>query len=228
LNGTLFGSSGTSGSSGSSGTSGSSSISGTNGTSGTSGLNGTLFGSSGTSGTGGSSGVSSTNGTSGTSAEGTSGTSGTSGFLTLTGTTDNGIITYENSTGKGIVESNLLFDGSILGVAGHVAPTTFRETYSDQGTGGSVTLDLSSANNFRRQFNATATISFSNAPSGKAFGFTLLMVNAGAYTITWPVNVDWVGGSAPILTSAGTDVLTFYTYDGGTTYYGFVVGKNMS
>jgi hypothetical protein len=24
------------------------------------------------------------------------------------------------------------------------------------------------------------------------------------------------------------DVLVFYTYDGGTTYYGFVTGKNLS
>ena len=53
------------------------------------------------------------------------------------------------------------------------------------------------------------------------------MVNAGAYSITWPT-IKWVGGSAPILTSSGTDVLVFYTYDGGGSYYGFVTGKGMS
>jgi hypothetical protein len=128
----------------------------------------------------------------------------------------------------------MTFDGTSLSVTGNVVvttfitSTTFRETYSDQGTGGSVTLDLATANNFRRQFNGTATVSFSNAPASNAFGFTLLTVNAGAYSITWPASVDWVGGTAPILTSSGVDVLAFYTFNGGTTYYGFVTGKNLS
>jgi hypothetical protein len=96
------------------------------------------------------------------------------------------------------------------------------------GTGGSATLDLATANNFRRQFNGAATLTFSNPPASNAFGFTLSVVNAGAYSITWPNSVDWPGGSAPILTSAGVDVLTFFTFNGGTTYYGFIVGKNIS
>jgi hypothetical protein len=131
-------------------------------------------------------------------------------------------------------ESNMTFDGTSLSVTGNVvvttfvASTTYRETYSDLATGGSVTLDLATANNFRRQFNGTATVSFSNAPASNAFGFTLLTVNAGAYSITWPASVDWVGGTAPILTSSGVDVLVFYTFNGGTTYYGFVTGKNLS
>jgi hypothetical protein len=112
-------------------------------------------------------------------------------------------------------------------VTGAVLSTTYRETYSDLGTGGSVTIDLSTGNNFRRQFNGTATISISNPPAGNAFGFTLVTVNAGAYTLTW-TGIRWASGVAPILTSSGTDVLVIYTYDGGTTYYGFVVGKNLS
>jgi hypothetical protein len=242
------GSSGTSGTSFygvTSGTSGTSGISGTNGLAGTSGTNAPGFssGTSGTSGQTGTSGTSGTNapgfssgtsgtsgltGTSGTSAPGiTSGTSGTSGFQ-LTGTTNNGLLTYVDTPIGVQVESGILFDGTTLSVTGNVASTTYRETYSNQGTGGSVTLDLSTANNFRRQFNGTATISFSNAPASNAFGFTLVVVNAGAFSITWPVNVDWAGGSAPLLTSSGTDVLAFYTYDNGTTYLGFTTGKNLS
>ena len=97
------------------------------------------------------------------------------------------------------------------------------------GTGGSYAINLSNGNNFRRQFNGAATITITNPPTSPiAFGFTLVVVNAGAYAITWPASVDWAGGSAPILTGSGTDVLVFYTYDGGTTYYGFVTGKNLS
>jgi hypothetical protein len=110
----------------------------------------------------------------------------------------------------------------------YLEATSYREIYNDLGTGGSATIDMSTANNFRRAFNANATITFSNAPAGKAFGFTLITSNAQAYVITWPANVDWAGGSAPILTTSGIDVLVFYTYDGGTTFYGFVVGKNMA
>jgi hypothetical protein len=167
--------------------------------------------------------------------------------MNVSGTTENGVITWQNVPAGGVVESNITFDGSTLSVTGNVTTTssvaattfvsagtyvvgtTFRETYSDQGTGGSVTLDLATANNFRRQFNGSATITFSNPPSSpNGFGFTFTMVNAGAYSITWPVSIDWVGGLSPVLTSAGTDVLTFFTFNGGTTYYGFVVGKNMS
>jgi hypothetical protein len=227
----MFGSSGTSGINGSTGVAGSSGTSGTNapgfssgtsgsgGANGTSGVNGTFFGSS---------------GTSGTNAPGiTSGTSGTNGFG-LTGTTNDGLLTYTDAPVGATVESNLTFDGTTLsltgnlGASGYINSTVYRETFSDLGTGGSTTLDLSTANNFRRQFNGTSTITITNAPgSPTGFGFTFVVVNAGAYSITWPAAVDWVGGSAPILTSSGTDVLVFYTYNGGSTYYGFVTGKNL-
>jgi hypothetical protein len=32
--------------------------------------------------------------------------------------------------------------------------------------------------------------------------------------------VKWPGGTAPTLTSSGVDMLTFTTYDGGTTWFG--------
>jgi hypothetical protein len=40
--------------------------------------------------------------------------------------------------------------------------------------------------------------------------------------------VKWSGGSAPVLTNTAnkTDILNFLTYDGGTTWLGFVGGLN--
>jgi hypothetical protein len=97
------------------------------------------------------------------------------------------------------------------------------------GSGTNVTINLSTANNFRRQFTSSGAVTFSNPPAGKAFGFTLLVVNGGSGTITWPGTVRWAGGTgAPALTASGTDILVFYTYDGGTSYYGFVTGLNMA
>ena len=145
----------------------------------------------------------------------------------MTGTTDNGVITYINSTGYGQVESNLTFNGSLLALTGAIASTTYRETYVDLGTGSGVALiDFTAGNNFRRQFNGSGSFTFVNMPSG-AFGFTLILVNAGAYSVNFPT-IRWAGGTPPLLTSSGTDVVVIYTYDGGSTYYGFLVGKNLS
>ena len=94
------------------------------------------------------------------------------------------------------------------------------------GSGGSFAIDLSTANNFVRTVTGNSTITITNSPSGKAFGFTLSLTNAGAYTITWPT-IKWVSGVTPNLSASGTDIIVIYTYDGGSTYYGFLTGKNM-
>ena len=76
---------------------------------------------------------------------------------------------------------------------------------------------------------STTTFTFSNPPaSGTAGSFTLILTNGGSQTVNWPGSVDWAGGSAPDLTSSGVDVLTFVTVDGGTTWYGFPAGLDMS
>jgi 6-phosphogluconolactonase (cycloisomerase 2 family) len=48
-------------------------------------------------------------------------------------------------------------------------------------------------------------------------------------TITYPASVIWSGGTTPTAPANGeTDVYTFYTDDGGTTYYGFVSGDALA
>jgi len=44
----------------------------------------------------------------------------------------------------------------------------------------------------------------------------------------WPGTVDWAGATAPTLTASGVDTLVFYTIDGGTIWYGFLAGADMS
>lgn len=82
------------------------------------------------------------------------------------------------------------------------------------------TVDLTNANYFTATSTGATTWTFSNATGGRAVGFVLEIVSGGAYTQTWPTSVDWPGGSAPTLTSAGVDVLTFITDDGGTIWRG--------
>ena len=87
---------------------------------------------------------------------------------------------------------------------------------------------------FSHTLTENTTFTFSNpASSGKASGFSLKIVqdaSASGYTVTWPASVDWPNGSTPTLTSTANAVtqFVFYTHDGGTTYYGFLAGGNLS
>jgi hypothetical protein len=93
-------------------------------------------------------------------------------------------------------------------------------------------VDCESGNVFTLTTSGNTTFTFTNPPaSATSYGFTLKIVqDATARTITWPASVDWAGGEAPTV-SAGSgqvDVFVFYTYDGGTTWYGFTAGQVMS
>jgi hypothetical protein len=84
-----------------------------------------------------------------------------------------------------------------------------------------VTIDCSLARFFRGVCSGGVTFTITNAPtSGKACVLTLELTNAGVVGITWPASVKWPNGSAPTLTASGTDVITLYTRDGGTTWRG--------
>jgi len=52
--------------------------------------------------------------------------------------------------------------------------------------------------------------------------------SGGTATTSWPGVIQWANGVAPTLTANGKDILVFYTYDGGSTYYGFLSANNIS
>lgn len=107
----------------------------------------------------------------------------------------------------------------------------YSETVNTIGSigGGTQDIDLESGNVVTGTVDtSTTTFTFSNPPtSGKAGSFTLILTNGGSQTVNWPAAVDWAGGTAPTLTTAGVDVLTFTTVDGGTIWYGFAAGLDM-
>ena len=96
--------------------------------------------------------------------------------------------------------------------------------------GGTQDIDMTDGNVVTATVDTSAnTFTFSNPPaSGKCGSFTLILTNGGSQTVNWPGSVDWAGGSAPTLTTSGIDVLTFTTVDGGTIWYGFPAGLDMS
>lgn len=95
--------------------------------------------------------------------------------------------------------------------------------------GGTQDINLALGNVVTATVDTSAnTFTFSNPPaSGKCGSFTIILTNGGSQTVNWPAAVDWAGGTAPTLTTAGIDVLTFTTVDAGTIWYGFLAGADM-
>jgi hypothetical protein len=109
----------------------------------------------------------------------------------------------------------------------------YAETTVIANTGTTYTIDLENGNVFNLTLTGNCTYTFSNPPaSGSAGAFTLIQNQdgTGSRTVTWPASVEWAGGSAPTITStaSSTDVFTFITTDGGTTWYGFTGGQDFS
>lgn len=83
-------------------------------------------------------------------------------------------------------------------------------------------IDLHAGTYFYKTISGATTLTFTNpATSGEVSSFTLELINAGS-NVTWPTSVDWPGGTAPTLTTTGTDILVFVTRDGGTTWHGML------
>lgn len=97
------------------------------------------------------------------------------------------------------------------------APPILRSALGNvTGTG---TIDLNAGEFFTATSTGATAWTFSNV-RGDAAGFVLRLTNGGAAAQTWPVSVDWPGGTAPTLIASGVDVLVFVTDDAGTTWRG--------
>jgi len=107
--------------------------------------------------------------------------------------------------------------------------TSYNETYGAL-SGTTPAVDCEAGNSFALTTSGNTTFTFTNSPdSGTSFGFTLKVTAGGTHTITYPASVDWPGGTAPDAPASGeTDVLVFYTVDGGTTWYGFQAGDALA
>lgn len=111
--------------------------------------------------------------------------------------------------------------------------TNYSETVeTDTDSGAAHTIDLSDGNVHTLTLTAECTLTFSNPPdSGKAGSFTLVLTQdgSGGHSVVWPDTVLWAGGAAPELSTDAdaVDVLTFFTTDAGTSWYGFLSGRDM-
>lgn len=98
---------------------------------------------------------------------------------------------------------------------------------------GTEDIDMQDGNIHLLTLTGNVTLTFSNpAPGDRATSLTLVVTQdgTGSRIITWPGSVVWPSGTTPVLTTTASavDILTFFTPDEGTTWYGFFAGANMS
>ena len=109
--------------------------------------------------------------------------------------------------------------------------TGVREAIVNTGTvSGTQTLNLHSGNIFQIKPNGAITIAFSNVPASGTFVGVLIRHEGDgtARTYTWPGTTKWAYGETPSMTSTNGkfDLVSLFTYDGGTTYFGQILGQN--
>jgi hypothetical protein len=109
----------------------------------------------------------------------------------------------------------------------------YNEPTSSPGiSGNTLSLDLSLAQVFNVSLNAgISSFIVTNVPQteSRAIGFSLFLTADGtARGISWGSAVKWPSGIPPTLTTTNnkTDILSFTTLDGGTSYFGSVAGQN--
>ena len=139
-------------------------------------------------------------------------------------------LNYLDITTLGLTEASKAVTADANGVVSF-DNGTIEEVTSITSSAGAATINLRDGNVFEHDLTENVTYTFSNpAASGRASAFILKVIQgATARTITWPSSVDWNAATAPTLTATndGVDVFGFITIDGGTTYYGFVLGQAM-
>ncbi len=135
------------------------------------------------------------------------------------------------------MDSNLTYNPSGNALTVPVLNTTkSQETYQTvtHSSSGGLTLNLNSGNIIYLNQGANATsVTINSATNGKATSFTIVRKNTAgsALSITWGSAFKWPsGGTAPTLTNTSNaiDILTFITFDGGSTIYAIKTGTDFS
>lgn len=104
------------------------------------------------------------------------------------------------------------------------------ETYFDAGnSGAAIGLNLANGNVQKLTLTANCTVSLTSPAAGAMRSLTLLVFQdgTGTRTITWPGSVKWGNAGAPVLTTtaAKMDIVSLFTVDGGTNWYGALGAK---
>jgi len=116
-------------------------------------------------------------------------------------------------------------------LAGKVSTTNGGgETFFDAGnSGASINLNVANGNVQKVTLTANTTVTLTSPASGVMCSLTLLVFQdaTGSRTITWPASVKWGNAGAPTLTLTASkmDIISLFTVDGGTNWYGALGAK---
>ena len=93
-------------------------------------------------------------------------------------------------------------------------------------SGTATEINLSLGNVFTHTLSGATTYTITNAVSGQAHSFTLIIIQpATAVTVAFPASVKWRDGEIPDLSNANKIyLLTFLSVNGGTTWLGVFGG----
>jgi hypothetical protein len=92
--------------------------------------------------------------------------------------------------------------------------------------GTTLALDLAQSNVFVISLVSNISTVQLNNVSAAGSTVTLIINNAANFDVGWPNSILWAQGSAPVLTTSGTDILSLVSINGGAGWYGFVSGQN--
>lgn len=121
-----------------------------------------------------------------------------------------------------MVDADELVTGNVV-VEGILTAQVFHEKSITMTTNN---IDLTRANYFTKTITGPTTLTVSGIPSpGNAIMICLTLINAGN-NVTWFPGVKWSNGSPPVFTVTGTDILGFFTVDGGTTWRGLILAMD--
>lgn len=85
-------------------------------------------------------------------------------------------------------------------------------------------IDLFYGNAFDLTLTANCTLTFTGYAGGTgtkgSFDLLLRQDATGSRTVTWPNDIRWAGGSAPTLSTTGSDLIRFVSFDQGASWIG--------
>ena len=133
---------------------------------------------------------------------------------------DSATTSSETLLGVSIYQSGIYYTRMQLTGAGDlILPNgSLREDWDSLGS--STTPTIGNAGAYSLTMSGNTTFTFPSPTSGYSTSFILQLTGNGG-TVTYPASVDWAGGTAPDAPANGeTDILVFWTRDGGTTWFG--------
>lgn len=158
---------------------------------------------------------------------------GANGTLTLSNTGTGDLIIQQSGAGavsiktQGIERVRTDLNGNVGVNVAPVSRLDLNGNFSSNITVVSASaVDCSVGNYFTKTAAGALTWTFTNVPTSRAYSFVLELTDGGSGTQTWPIDVKWPSGTAPILVASGVDLLSFITDDGGTTWRGVQLMKD--